>query len=72
MIVINELKKIIDKSDLENPEKVKKQLDLLSKLQGEYNQQVFEKLHELALQDPKAIKIFIEHFIKTSKNLLDQ
>ena len=72
MQVVEELKKIIDKADFEDPKKLKKQLDLLSKLPGDYNQQVFDKLYELATKDPNVITIFIDQFIKTSMKLLDE
>jgi len=72
MNILEELKKIVDNSSIVNKEKVKKQLELLSKLPGDYNQQVFDKLYELSLKDPNAITIFIDQFIKTSMNLLDE
>lgn len=67
---IEELKKIVDGAGFEDSATVKRQLELLSTLPGDYNQQVFDKLLELAQYDPKAILIFIEQFIKTSKEIL--
>jgi len=67
---ITELKKIVDQAGLEGAETIKRQLDLLATLPGEYNQQVFDKLLELAQYDPKAILVFIEQFIKTSQKIL--
>ena len=72
MDTIDELKMVVDQSDIEDKKKVKNQLNLLSKLPGEYNQQVFDKLYELAMYDPKAITIFIDQFIETSQKLIEK
>ncbi len=72
MQVLEDLKILIDRSDLENPDKLKQQLELLARLPGEYNQQVFDKLYELACHDPQAIVIFIRQFIDTSVKLLNK
>lgn len=69
MPAIEDLKKIVGESDLADKETIKKQLDLLAQLPGEYNQQVFDKLLELAKYDPKAITVFIDNFIKTVEQL---
>jgi uncharacterized protein YbaP (TraB family) len=65
MPAIDDLKKIVDEGKLAQADKLKKQLDLMAQLPGQYNQQVFDKLLELAKYDAKAIPVFIENFIKT-------
>lgn len=65
MPAIDDLKKIVDDGKLAEADKLKKQLDLMAQLPGQYNQQVFDKLLELAKYDAKAIPVFIENFIKT-------
>ena len=69
---IEELKKIIDREKFAESEKMKQQLELLSSLPGDHNQEVFDKLLELATHDPNAIRVFIEQFIQTSKELLEK
>ena len=71
MTVIDELKNIVDANNFPNPDKVKRELDVLATLPGKYNEAVFDKLLELAMHDHEAITIFIEQFIKTSLNLLE-
>ena len=70
MQVIIELHAIIDASGIDNKETVKKQLSVLSELPGTHNEQVFNKLLELAKHDPLAVTVFIDQFVKTSKQLL--
>jgi uncharacterized protein YbaP (TraB family) len=70
MATVEELKKIVEDARLADGEKLKQQLDLLSSLPGEYNQQVLDKLLELARHDSKAIPVFIEQFLKTMSQLI--
>lgn len=72
MNAILELKVIIDNSSLDEKEKIKRQLDLLSTLPGEQNEAVFNKLLELATYDANAITVFIDQFVKTSVKLLNR
>ena len=73
MSTIDALKQLVDTSvAIGDSEKIKKQLELLGTLPGEYNEQVFDKLYELAKHDPRAITIFIDQFIETSVKLLNK
>jgi ABC-type oligopeptide transport system substrate-binding subunit len=72
MSSIEELKRLIDASALEDKHRLKKQLDLLAKLPGEYNEQVFDKLYELASYDPRAVEVFIQQFIDTTQRILNK
>lgn len=69
MSAIDDLKKVVADSKLPEAEKLSQQLDLLGQLPGQYNQQVFDKLLELAKYDPKAIPVFIDSFLKTIEQL---
>lgn len=69
MSAIDDLKKVVIDSHLPDEERLTQQLDLLGQLPGQYNQQVFDKLLELAKYDPKAIRVFIDSFLKTIERL---
>ncbi|MCC6639138.1 hypothetical protein IT409_01105 [Candidatus Falkowbacteria bacterium] len=70
MQVIIELHALIDASALDNKSTIKQQLEVLATLPGSHNEQVFSKLLELAKHDPSAVTVFIDQFIKTSRQLL--
>jgi len=70
MSAIEDLKKIVDEAQLEKGEMLKNQLEVLGKLPGKYNQQVFDKLLELAKYDAKAIPVFVTQFIKTAQQIM--
>lgn len=72
MQIIEELYVLIDQGDFEEPDKLKQQLKLISDLPGEYNEQVFDKLYELASYDVKAIEVFVKQFVETSLRLLNK
>ncbi len=72
MTIVAKLQGMVTAEVCENPEKLKQQLELISQLPGEYNDQVFEKLYELAQHDPKAIDIFVKHFLETALQMIQQ
>lgn len=72
MSVVEKIQLMITAEMCENPDKLKKQVELIAQLPGQYNEQVLEKLYELAQHDPKAIDIFVKHFLKTALSMIQK